>query len=376
MNWWGDISGPTHEENENGFGDVASDLIDYSPWYGDINLSSLRGIPIIDNDVKSYIITKEFNVINNGFQLIIFPNTTVSGGSEWVGQIDTPTTTTVSLPVTSGYTKITSVVIEVGFINSKLILSQAAKLIFSGESGKSIGYIRPGESFTEITAICGENSQAWADDNLGAEGDCKINVDSDLVVWTKHFTSFATYTQTVIATSGGGGGGGILPVSDAYANWLAQGGVQRQPSDRLLGEEGGIQSEVLGVQQFADGALIREVGEIDVYVIKYVPSAVLGQPSKQFKRLILNPSVFNSYRLNWDDVLNVEKSVVDSFITSDLVRASGDIRVYKLTPSGDIGFKEWIKTAEIFNRLGFDWDAIYEINAIEYNLYVTGAVIE
>ncbi|PJA01759.1 hypothetical protein COX74_01020, partial [bacterium (Candidatus Gribaldobacteria) CG_4_10_14_0_2_um_filter_41_16] len=47
-------------------------------------------------------------------------------------------------------------------------------------------------------------------DALAAGGDCKISVGSDLIIWTKHFTNFVTYTQTAIppASSGGGGGGG------------------------------------------------------------------------------------------------------------------------------------------------------------------------
>jgi len=128
--------------------------------------------------------------------------------------------------------------------------------------------------------------------------------------------------------------------------------------------------QVLGAQRFADGAMIRAIGDIDVYIVKYVGD-------KQFKRLILSPSVFNSYgHLKWEDVLDVEKSLVDSFTTSELVRAVNDTKVYKLYPAGDTGEKRWVKTAEGFNRMGFDWDAIYEINAVDRNSYVTGAVIE
>jgi hypothetical protein len=68
--------------------------------------------------------------------------------------------------------------------------------------------------------------------------------------------------------------------------------------------------------------------------------------------------------------------VVDSFITSELVRAVKDTKVYKLTPSGDTGSKQWVKTAEAFTRLGFDWEAVYEINTVDRNSYTTGADIE
>jgi len=128
--------------------------------------------------------------------------------------------------------------------------------------------------------------------------------------------------------------------------------------------------QVLGETTYADGSLLRENGGIDVYIVKYVGD-------KKFKRLILSPAVFASYEhLKWEDVIDVEKAVLDSFITSDLVRATGDVKVYKLYPNGDIGEKRWIITEEAFIRLGYDWDSIYEINEAEKNLYTDGPNIE
>ncbi len=33
-NWWGDASGPTHDDNPGGSGDTVSDSVDYDPWLG------------------------------------------------------------------------------------------------------------------------------------------------------------------------------------------------------------------------------------------------------------------------------------------------------------------------------------------------------
>lgn len=120
-----------------------------------------------------------------------------------------------------------------------------------------------------------------------------------------------------------------------------------------------------------EGALIRAKGGIDIYIVKYVGS-------KKFKRLILSPLVFNNYgHLKWEDVIDIiEQSVVDSFTTSELVRAVGDEKVYKLYPVGDTGEKRWIKTGEAFTRMSFDWDAIYEINQFDRDSYVMGAPLE
>lgn len=120
----------------------------------------------------------------------------------------------------------------------------------------------------------------------------------------------------------------------------------------------------------SEGALIRAIGDADVWIVKYVGA-------KKFKRLILNPSVFNSYsHLKWSDIKDVDKSVVDSFTTSDLVRAVNDSKIYKLYPTGDSGQKYWIKTADTFNRIGLDWDSVYQINQTDRDSYTSGQNIE
>jgi hypothetical protein len=118
-----------------------------------------------------------------------------------------------------------------------------------------------------------------------------------------------------------------------------------------------------------EGDLIRAIGEIDVYIVKYIGS-------KKFKRLILSPSVFNSYgHLKWTNIKDIDGSLVDSFVTSDLVRAADDFKVYKLISAGDTGQRIWIKTTEAFIERGFDWDAIYQVNQVDRDSYIDGPVI-
>jgi hypothetical protein len=90
--------------------------------------------------------------------------------------------------------------------------------------------------------------------------------------------------------------------------------------------------------------------------------------------LILSPHVFASYgHLRWDRVKEVEPEVLAQYTTSDLVRAAGDTKVYRLFPSGDAGTKRWIPTADIFIANSFDWDAVYEINTADRDAYLAGA---
>ncbi len=115
----------------------------------------------------------------------------------------------------------------------------------------------------------------------------------------------------------------------------------------------------------SDGDVVREADEVDVYIIKLVGD-------KKFKRLILNPDVFEMYgHLNWSDVEVVEDGTLDAYETSTLVRAQGDDKVYKLYPDGDVGTKKWIDSLDCFTSQGFDWDSVYVINEFDRDSYTT-----
>jgi len=108
----------------------------------------------------------------------------------------------------------------------------------------------------------------------------------------------------------------------------------------------------------------------DVFIVKIVGD-------KTFKRLILNPSVFESYgHLEWGNIQTISADTVDGYTTSDLVRADGDTKVYKLIPDGDVGTKQWLNmTAADFVSEGYDWDSIYVINNTDRDAYTTGSDI-
>lgn len=183
--------------------------------------------------------------------------------------------------------------------------------------------------------------------------------------------------------------GSLIRASNSYKVYLVDNGQKRWiPSGEIFVANGYSWSSIFVVDMsvitgypdgpnvtaisssIPEGGLIRAVGDIDVYIVKYVGA-------KKFKRLILSPSVFNNYgHLKWGDIKDVDRSVTDSFVTSDLVRVVNDTKVYKLYPFGDIGEKRWVKTFEAFTRLGFDWDSIYQINQFDRDSYTEGLVIE
>ena len=116
-----------------------------------------------------------------------------------------------------------------------------------------------------------------------------------------------------------------------------------------------------------DGDVAREADEFDVYIIKIVGD-------KKFKRLILNPDVFNMYgHLKWENVKVVPDGTLDDYTTSTLVREVNDTKVYKLYPDGDTGTKKWVESLDCFNSQGFDWDSVYIINSFDRDSYTTAS---
>lgn len=107
----------------------------------------------------------------------------------------------------------------------------------------------------------------------------------------------------------------------------------------------------------------------DVFIVKIVGT-------KTFKRLILNPQVFDSYgHLKWSNIKKISAATVKGYTTASLVRAINDTKVYKLAPNGDMGTKQWVETLDCFTSKGYDWDSVYIINATDRDNYTTGSSI-
>ncbi|MDO8490131.1 MAG: hypothetical protein Q7S47_01810 [bacterium] len=164
------------------------------------------------NDGSGVIPQITITAANAGNTIMAIPaaTTVTSADATWNGVIATPTITTVVLPVSVGNTTAVGTAIEVGFAGAKLSFSNAVRLLLPGEAGKKAGYSRTGTPFTEITTVCSADTQASAD-ALPADGECAMSVESDLVIWTKHFTSFATYTVTPIPAVSSGSGAVYIP---------------------------------------------------------------------------------------------------------------------------------------------------------------------
>ncbi len=157
-----------------------------TPVSGTVTTSTLPAITI----------EAETSISSTPVQVAIPAGTTISAPNDWNGTIHVPTIQdkdSVTLPSESGITKTVQNVIEIGYGDVPLTFDKAVRILIPGQAGKKIGYTSNGV-FTEITTLLSADSQA-AGDALSPGGDGKIDVGSDMVIWTKHFTKFVTYTQ-------------------------------------------------------------------------------------------------------------------------------------------------------------------------------------
>jgi hypothetical protein len=153
----------------------------------------------------------QITVTSDAATVSISASTTVtSSDTSWNGIITAPVATSTyaaPTPVT-GQTTTVAAAIEIGAGNTPLSFSNPVKLVFTGKGGDLAGWSQGGV-FHAIAATCSSATNPVLTGN-----DCSITVGSDLIVWTKHFSTFIAYTQAatpvvqVIQGSGGGSGSG------------------------------------------------------------------------------------------------------------------------------------------------------------------------
>lgn len=195
-----------------------------------VNEPTSLTIPEGVNDVKVKVDPNRLQVVtvqaetDLGTISLEIPEGTVSGPAGWDGEIKLPTvkeTNSVSVPNASSV----SAVIEVGFSGGKLVFDKAVKLVIPGQASKAAGYVDHTGKFTSITTKLNSCTQEVAD-ALPAGGDAYCTEGSNLVIWTKHFTKFVSYTEKASGGSVGSssGGGGSATTSDSKSITASSGG--------------------------------------------------------------------------------------------------------------------------------------------------------
>jgi len=185
-------------------------------------------------------ITKDTNGNSQAEIKVTIPANTNITGTSWNGVLELPTiqsSANLNFPVASGQVAAPQVVINLGS-STPLTFNQPVRLLLAGQAGSHVGYFHNTNTVTEIAATCTSDSISGMPSGAN---ECKINVGSDLAVWTKHFTGFGTWSSSSsssssssaapAASSSSGAGGGAVGAgpssgqSGPGASGIGQGGI-------------------------------------------------------------------------------------------------------------------------------------------------------
>jgi len=151
--------------------------------------------------------TNDVVVVGSGsVEVLILAGTQVTavGSGVWDGIISAPQVSTANVPGVPGNTITITSAIKVGSDTFSLQFDQPVRLVFPGQTGANVhvGFQAADGVFHEITTVCDTNLTPAAQ-LVGSTHECKYDTGTDMLVWTDHFTTFATYTRvaTPSATS-------------------------------------------------------------------------------------------------------------------------------------------------------------------------------
>ncbi|PIP58356.1 MAG: hypothetical protein COX02_00675 [Candidatus Vogelbacteria bacterium CG22_combo_CG10-13_8_21_14_all_37_9] len=144
----------------------------------------------------------------------------ISGPTTWDGIINLAllANSAITTPSETGFTNSVNIVLEIGSSDNSLSLDQAVRLVLPAQAGQKLIWGSASGNTQAISNVCASDDQSSANSNLGAGADCHLDSGLDAVIWTKHFSKFASYQQSAIVVapvSSGGGSGGSFVISPA-----------------------------------------------------------------------------------------------------------------------------------------------------------------
>ncbi|WP_110931265.1 leucine-rich repeat domain-containing protein [Paenibacillus bouchesdurhonensis] len=167
----------------------------------------------------SPLIKAEMQTSAGQVEMLVSKGTLISGAANWDGSIMLPVVRPNNSVSVAGATSILTV-IEVGLSDQELLFDQPVRLVIPGQAGRKTGYIKQG-IFHPIVQELSADTLETASREINGSGEAKINVGKDLVIWTKHFTTFVAYDDQKVnppssgsGSSGFSGGGGISTTTD------------------------------------------------------------------------------------------------------------------------------------------------------------------
>ncbi|MBI5412816.1 hypothetical protein HZA42_00530 [Candidatus Peregrinibacteria bacterium] len=185
--------------------------------------------------------------------VVIPTSTVVTASTSWDGVIDLPiivAASTVTAPAITGQTVTVQSVITVGDPVLTLTFDTPVSLTIPGQSSGRAAFYTTNAGVSTVIAAC-----TGGGNTLGAgQNECYYISGTDMIIWTKHFTAFGSYTQTAaVATPsdiwlGNGGGQGGQVVKPSVPTPAAK--VTKAPGDKndkkAAGPKVGISMKKLG----------------------------------------------------------------------------------------------------------------------------------
>jgi len=350
----------------------------------EVNITISSGTTNPTIDISSFItdgagtlpaITISSANANNATVEIPDSTTVTSDDSSWNGIIIAPTVTNVILPEVSGQEKTLGTAIEIGFSGAKLSFDKAVRILLPGQAEKRAGYVRDGIEFTEIDNICDADGQSTGD-ALSADGECKIDIGSDLIIWTKHFTKFATYVQSPVPQIGNGSFVRTLsPPTDVSFNLNSTNGTTTTQNVTLtLGAKGATQMAVSNNPEFTGVSwedystnkiwtLTEGGGQKTVYALFRNAEGDVSQTiSDSITMQRINPDLDSSK-------VGEVKGVTDINITDgDIIQCklcSNPFAVYVVKKVGETKYIRHLVSLKAFNSYGhLKWENLRQLNSL------------
>lgn len=279
----------------------------------------------------------------------------------------------------SGLISNNSLAIDLGVNNGVMTLDRGARIRMANQANKQTFYSEDGKIFTEIDRICDADSQEIGD-ALPAGGECKMDLENgDLVIWTKHFTTFATFLSadtiapmTIFMTSGDGvsdwfrsevqvtllatdeyGGSGVDKTEyslDGGVAWL----TYSEP--RTIFNEGIHSIQYRSTDKAGN---TEEIKTAEIKIDKTPPTININTP-KEGEKYILN------------SVLTAEWSATDD--GSDIKNSSGTFESGSLIDTSAVGEKEFTITAN--DKAGNSYTKTVKYNIVYDFSGFQGPVVE
>ena len=195
----------------------------------DLSNTVSNGEVTLDNPVN---LKREGSTVN--YSVEIPAGTKLNASSSWDGKLIMPEvdTSVSATEAPSGKNGTVDLTLKVGSDDVEISFDKPVKILLQGQANKSAAWKRGSSALTEITTTC---DSATNPTNINSVNPriCKVNSGSDLVIWTYHFTTFASGTWSTTPstpTSSGGGGSrddtyevGKLKVGESIGQKLAKG---------------------------------------------------------------------------------------------------------------------------------------------------------